>query len=79
MNWLEEWSIKTALSKVSRRSIPWIVGLITGPLIAGKVNAAAHSFGITVNIDPMVLSGSLGAALSGVANWLKVKTGWAWL
>lgn len=74
-----KWSFKLALSKISRRAIPWAVGLITGPLVAGRANAALGDYGATLTIDPVALQAALGAGLSFVTNWAKVKFNLKWL
>lgn len=76
---IQNWSFKIAISKVSRRAIPWAVGLLTGPLVAGKANAALSQYGATLTIDPVALQAALGAGLSMVTNWAKVKFNLKWL
>lgn len=79
MNWLENWSLKIAASKVSRRAVPWLVGLITGPTVAGAINHKLSGSGVSVTVDPAALQASLGAGLAFVANWAKVKFNLKWL
>lgn len=73
------WSIKIAVSKISRRAIPWVVGLLTGPAVAGKANEILSQGGGTLTIDPVALQAALGAGLSFVTNWAKVKFNLRWL
>ncbi len=75
MNILEKWSIKIAAAKISRRAIPWLVGLITGPSVAGLINEKLTGSGVTVVFEPMGVQAALGMGLSYVTNWAKVKFG----
>lgn len=76
---INKWSFKIALSKISRRTIPWAVGLITGPAFAGKLNAVLNQGGASITIDPVALQAALGAGLSFITNWAKVKFNLKWL
>lgn len=79
MNLLEKWGFKIALSKISRRGIPWVVGLLSGPSVAGAVNTKLGSYGVSINVDPVALQTAIGAGLSLVSNWAKVKFNLKWL
>ncbi len=77
--WVANIAITKGIKKAAQAGVAYIVAFLATP----SIDMALRHMGIDLNIDPVVATGFVTAALMGalefLRNWLKVKVGFKWL